>query len=295
MKDYTVIALAYQDQIRIYASTSRHLVDLSRKYHQTKPTATAAMGRFLTASAMISLMYKDGERLAFKIQGDGPIEEMRVEAKQGVVKSTIKNPDVYMVYEDGPKKGKLNVGKAVGRGYLHMTKDYKGHYFTSSSPLQTGEIGDDFTYYFATSEQTPAAVGLGVLVSNGTKVIAAGGFIVQVLPHTSNEVITQVEKQISLIPSITDLLKTGQTPEDIIHLISNGTEKILETKEIKYRCGCSKARYRKSLGALNVESLEEMLHEDKQAEIICQYCGKKYILDAIELQELIDKKKKIKG
>ncbi len=295
MKDYTVISLAYQDQIRIYASTSKHLVDLSRKYHQTKPTATAAMGRFLTASAMISLMYKDGERLAFKIQGDGPIGEMRVEAKDGVVKSTIKNPDVYLVYADGPKKGKLNVGKAVGRGYLHMTKDFNGHYFTSSSPLQTGEIGDDFTYYFATSEQTPAAVGLGVLVSNGTKVIAAGGFIVQVLPQTSNDVIAQVEKQIALIPSVTDLLIHGQTPEDIIHLIANGTEKILEKREISYRCGCSKARYRRSLSALNVEALESMLYEDKQAEIICQYCGKKYLFDEDELQQIIDKKKKIKG
>jgi len=290
MKDYTVIALAYDDHIRIYASTTKHLVDLSRKYHHTLATSTAAMGRFLTAAGMMSYMYKDGERVTFKIEGDGPIGEMLVEAKAGNVKGTIENPNVYMVYQDGPKKGKLNVGGAVGRGFLHMTRDYKGHYFTSSSPLQTGEIAEDFTYYFTTSEQTPSAVGLGVLVSPRGKAIEAGGFIVQVLPQTPNQIIERLEENLKKIPSVTELLQSGKTPYDMVEILSDGTGRILEEKPLRYYCGCSKRRFSKSLSNLNIETLHELLHEDKQVEIICQFCGKRYIFDEAELQAMIDKK-----
>src|SRR5690554_2840589 len=261
MKDYTLIALAYDKQIRIYTSVSTKLVEQSRKFHKTLPTASAAMGRFLTASAMMSLMYKDGERLTLKIEGDGPIGQMTVEAKAGIVRSTIQNPNVYLVYEDGPKKGKLNVGKAVGQGHLFVTKDWKNNYFTSSSPLQTGEIGDDFTYYYAASEQTPSAVGLGVLVSGGKKVIQAGGFIVQVLPSASEETLTKLESIIANMDSVTNLLKNQKTPEDILNLLSDNTAQILERHELKYHCGCSKRKYFNALKKLNVEALEEILHE----------------------------------
>lgn len=291
MKDYVLIALAFNGEARIYTSVSTNLVEKSRKYHDTEPTATAAMGRFLTASAMMSLMYKDGERLNLKIIGDGPIGQMTVDAKFGTVKSTIQNPNVYIKYEDGLKKGKLNVGAAVGAGHLYVTKDWKRHYFTSSSPLQTGEIGDDFTYFYAASEQTPSAVGLGVLVSKTKKVLAAGGFIVQVLPEASNQTITTLENTISKVTSITDLLKDNKTPEDILHILSSGTEKILEKHDIKYYCGCRKTKFRKSLLSLNKEALEEILAEDNQAEIVCPYCGKKYLFTETELKEIIDSKK----
>src|SRR5690554_399876 len=291
MKDYTLIALAYNKEVRIYTAVSTNLVEKSRKFHQTLPTASAAMGRFLTVSAMMSLMYKDGERLTLKIEGDGPIGQMRVEAKAGTVRSTIQNPNVYLVYEDGPKKGKLNVGMAVGQGNLFVTKDWKDNYFTSSSPLQTGEIGDDFTYYYAASEQTPSAVGLGVLVSKGKKVIHAGGFIVQVLPHASEQTLSKLETIISKIGSITDLLRKDYTPEDILNLLSNHTAEILERHDIKYHCGCSHKKYFDAMTRLNKSSLEEILHEDGQAEVICQYCNKKYIYTAIDLQNMIDSKK----
>ncbi len=291
MKDYALIALAFNGEARIYTSVSTKLVEKSRKYHDTEPTATAAMGRFLTASAMMSLMYKDGERLNLKIIGDGPIGQMTVDAKFGSVKSTIQNPNVYIKYEDGLKKGKLNVGAAVGNGHLYVTKDWKRHYFTSSSPLQTGEIGDDFTYFYATSEQTPSAVGLGVLVSKTKKVLAAGGFIVQVLPEASNQTITTLENTISKVTSITDLLKDNKTPEDILHILSSGTEKILEKHDIKYYCGCLKTKFRKSLLSLNKQALEEILLEDKQAEIVCPYCGKKYLFTETELKEIVASKK----
>ncbi len=292
MKDYTVIALSYDGEARIYASISTKLVEKSRKLHQTLPTASAAMGRFLTQSAMMSLMYKDGERLTLKIDGDGPIGPMTVEAFQGKVKSTIENPNVYMVYEEGPKKGKLNVGGAVGNGNLFVTKDWKGHYFTSSAPLVSGEIAEDFTYYYATSEQTPSSVGLGVLVSGGKKVIASGGFIIQVLPHASDATISKLENILSKIPSITDLLRNHHLPEDMINILSDGTEKILEKHEIKYYCGCRRSKYKSSLSNLNVEILEELLIEDKQVEIVCHYCGKKHVFLEDELKEMIEKKKK---
>lgn len=292
MKDYTVIALSYGGEARIYASISTKLVEKSRKLHQTLPTASAAMGRFLTQSAMMSLMYKDGERLTLKIEGDGPIGSMTVEAFEGKVKSTIENPSVYMVYEEGPKKGKLNVGRAVGSGNLFVTKDWKGHYFTSSAPLISGEIAEDFTYYYATSEQTPSSVGLGVLVSRGKKVIAAGGFIIQILPHASEATISRLESIISKIPPITELLRNNHLPEDMIRILSDGTEKILETHPIKYYCGCRRSKYKASLSNLNVEILEELLIEDKQIEIVCHYCGKKHLFLEDELKEMIDKKKK---
>lgn len=292
MKDYTLIALAYDKQIRIYTSVSTKLVEQSRKFHKTLPTASAAMGRFLTASAMMSLMYKDGERLTLKIEGDGPIGQMTVEAKAGIVRSTIQNPNVYLVYEDGPKKGKLNVGKAVGQGHLFVTKDWKNNYFTSSSPLQTGEIGDDFTYYYAASEQTPSAVGLGVLVSGGKKVIHAGGFIIQVLPHASEATLSKLESIVANIGSITDLLRQDYTPEDMLNILSDNTAEILERHDIKYVCDCSFKKYYTSLSQLNIEALKMLLEEDGQAEIVCQYCNKKYLYTKDDLQAMIDSKKK---
>lgn len=290
MKDYTLIALAYNQEIRIYTSVSTNLVEKSRKLHKTLPTASAAMGRFLTASAMMSLMYKDGERLTLKIDGDGPIGQMTVEAKNGVVRSTIQNPNVYLVYGEGPKMGKLNVGAAVGAGTLSVTKDWKENYFTSSSPLQTGEIGDDFTYYYATSEQTPSAVGLGVLVSRGKRVIQAGGFIIQVLPHASEKTLNQLESIISKINSVTDLLKNNHTPEDMINILSDNTGEILEKHEIKYHCGCSRKKYFDALSRLNKQALEDILHEDGQAEVVCQYCNKKYIYTSEDLTKMIASK-----
>ncbi|MBN3491008.1 Hsp33 family molecular chaperone HslO [Acholeplasma equirhinis] len=290
MKDYTVIALAYNGEARIYASVSTTLVEKSRKLHQTMPTASAAMGRFITASAMMSLMYKDGERIQLKIAGDGPVGTMLVDAKFGVVKSRIDNPNVYLVYEDGPKKGKLNVGAAVGSGYLYVTKDWKGNYFTSSAELQTGEIGDDFTYYYATSEQTPSAVGLGVLVAKTQKVILSGGFIIQVLPGASNSTISKLESALSKITSVTDYLADGKTPEDMISLLADNTERILETHPIKYYCGCRRSKYKKSLSQLDKKTLTDILIEDKQAEIVCPYCNKKYIFNEEELKEIIAKK-----
>ena len=294
MNDYAIKSYAYNKEVRIYVASSTSLVEEARKIHQTWPTATAALGRTLTVSAMMGLMYKEEETITVRIKGDGPIGSMLVEANAfGEVRGEIGNPHVYLKYEEGPKKGKLNVGSAVGQGFLHVTKDLKmKDYFTSSSELQTGEIGDDFTYYFALSEQTPSSVGVGVLVAPDMHVLAAGGYILQLMPNVSEETIQQIEQVIKDIPPMSTLIQEGKTPEDILHMLACGTEQILEEHPIVYRCHCSKDGFARSLSALDDQTLHELIHEDGQAEIECHFCRKKYIFSKDELKEIKDVRKK---
>jgi molecular chaperone Hsp33 len=295
MKDYAIIAIAYNQTVRIYVASSTHLVEEARKIHDTWPTATAALGRFLTVSAMMGLMYKEGERITLRIKGDGPVGTMLVESNHiGEVRAEIQNPHVYLKYEDGPKKGKLNVGQAVGRGFLHITKDLgMKDFFTSSSELQTGEIGDDFTYYFATSEQTPASVGVGVLVDTDQTCLASGGYILQLMPNVSEETISSIESLIKTLPPMSTLIHEGKTPEEILSLLANNTEHILRKHPISYTCHCSKDGFARSLSALDEETLHSLIHEDGQAEIECHFCKKKYLFSKDELQTIQISRKKV--
>lgn len=288
MKDYALISYAYDKTVRIYVSRSTQLVEEARKIHGTWPTATAALGRFLTVSAMIGLMYKKEERITLRIKGDGPIGMMVVEANTlGEVRGDIMNPQVYLKYEDGPKKGKLNVGQAVGQGFLHVTKDLgMKDYFTSSSELQTGEIGDDFTYYFALSEQVPSSVGVGVLVDVDQSVLASGGYILQLMPEVKEETIQLLEDLISTLPPMSSLIESGKTPEEILSMLASGTEQILEKKEISYACHCSKDGFAKSLSALDEETMHDLIHVDGQAEISCHFCKKTYHFTQEELKTI---------
>lgn len=288
MKDYALIATAYQNTVRIYVASSTHLVEEARKIHDTWPTATAALGRFLTVSAMMGLMYKEGERITLRIKGDGPLGVMLVEANHlGEVRGEIQNPHVYLKYEDGPKAGKLNVGAAVGQGFLHITKDLgMKDYFTSSSELQTGEIGDDFTYYFATSEQTPASVGVGVLVDTDQSCLASGGYILQLMPDATEETISHIESLIPKLPPMSTLIHQGKTPEEILAILAEGTEHILEKHDISYTCHCSKDGFARSLSALDEETLHSLIHEDGQAEIECHFCKTKYLFSKNELEDI---------
>ena len=294
MKDYALISYAYDKTVRIYVATSTHLVEEARNIHQTWPTATAAFGRFLTVSAMMGLMYKEGERITLRIKGDGPIGTMLVEANHvGEVRGEIQNPNVYIKYEDGPKKGKLNVGQAVGQGFLHVTKDLgMKDYFTSSAELQTGEIGDDFTYYFVLSEQVPSSVGVGVLVNTDQSVLASGGYILQLMPNAKEETIKYLEELIASLPPVSTLIHEGKTPEEMLHLLANGTEQILDQHEISYKCHCSKDGFARSLSALDEQTLHELIHEDGQAEIECHFCRKKYVFSKDELHKIQTSRKK---
>lgn len=288
MNDYCLTATAYNGEARIYVAYSKNLVEESRKIHGTWPTATAAIGRFLTASAMMGLMYKNDETITLRIEGDGPIGFMLVEADAyGNVRGDIKEPNVYLTYNNGDKAGKLAVGKAVGNGFLHVTKDLKlKNMFTSSIDLQTGEIADDFTYYFTSSEQTPSAVGLGVLVDVDQTTKQAGGFIIQLLPNATEDTIVKIESVLSKISAVTDLYENGLTPEMIMDLLSGGTHHILRNQPIQYHCPCSKDKFKVSLSKVDKATLDSMIEEDKGAEIVCHFCHKKYQFDVAELEEL---------
>lgn len=294
-KDYALISYAYDKNVRIYVARSTHLVEEMRRIHETWPTASAAFGRFLTVSSLMGMMYKGDERLTLRIKGNGPIGTMLVETNaQGEVRGEILNPHVYIVYEDGPKKGKLNVGEAVGQGFLHVTKDLgMKDYFTSSSELQTGEIGDDFTYYFALSEQTPSSVGVGVLVNPDQTILASGGYILQLMPNTTDDVITKIEQIISTIPPMSTLIHEGKTPHDILHILASGTEQILKEQPISYTCRCSKEGFARSLSALDENTLHELIHEDEKAEIECHFCKKTYIFSKDELEDIRLKRKTV--
>jgi molecular chaperone Hsp33 len=295
MNDYAIISYAYQKEVRIYTATSTGLVEDSRRIHATWPTATAAFGRVLTVSAMMGLMYKNEETITIRIKGNGPIGSILVEANaKGEVRGEIQNPNVYIKYEDGPKKGKLNVGAAVGQGFLHVTKDLKmKDYFTSSAELQTGEIGDDFTYYFVLSEQIPSSVGVGVLVGTDHHVLSAGGYILQLMPNVKEETIQRIEAIIASLPPVSQLISEGYTPEMLLSKLADGTEQILEKHAISYTCHCTKEGFTRSLSALDDQTLHELIHEDGQAEIECHFCHTKYHFTKDELEKIrVDRKNK---
>jgi len=287
MKNYAIISYAYDKTVRIYASLTTELVEEARKIHQTWPTASAAFGRFLTASAMIGLMYKKGERITLRIKGDGPIGSMLVESNpNGEVRGEIQNPNVYLKYNSGPKKGKLNVGAAVGKGFLFITKDLKmKNNFTSSTQLQSGEIADDFTYYFASSEQVPSSVGLGVLVNTDQSILASGGYILQLMPGVTEETITKIEQVIKTIKPMSTLIHEGKTPEDITDILSNHQYQVLSKHELKYHCPCSKDGFARSLSVLEKKDLDELIADGK-AEIECHFCHKKYYYSKQDLEDI---------
>lgn len=284
MKDYALIATAYNNMVRIYVATTTNLVQEAKDIHDTWPTSTAAFGRTLTASALMGLMYKDKEQITIRIKGDGPIGAIFVEANpDGTVRGEIQNNHVYL-----KKSEKLDVGKAIGNGFLYVTKDLKlKDFYTSSSELQTGEIADDFTYYFAVSEQTPSSVGLGVLVNTDLSVKASGGYILQLMPNITDEVIDEVEKVINNLTPISTLIAENKTPEDILSILANNTEKILKKQPLKYHCPCSKENFGKALQKLDNKTLKTIIKEDGQAEIICHFCHKKYIFTKEELNNLL--------
>lgn len=294
MSDIALIAYAYDQTVRIYASTTTELVETARLIHQTWPTATAAFGRFLTVSAMMGLMYKKGERLTLRIKGDGPIGSMTVEAlPDGEVRGDISHPAVYLKYDDSSLSHKLNVGGAVGKGFLHVTKDLQmKEYFTSSCELQTGEIGDDFTYYFATSEQTPSSVGLGVLVDTDQSVRAAGGYILQLMPGVTESTISRIEAIIKNLKPVSTMIDEGMTPEDMITLLSDGTGKVIESHPVSYTCHCSKHGFARSLSALDEKTLAVLIEEDGEAQVVCHFCHRQYHFSKDELEKIKNARKR---
>lgn len=289
MTDYLIRATAAQGQIRAFAATTREMVDTARRAHNTSPVVTAALGRLLTAGAMMGIMMKGEEDiLTIKIEGNGPIEGLTVTADtKGKVKGYAFQPSVVLP----PKQGKLDVGGALGLGVLSVIKDIGlKEPYVGQTILVTSEIAEDLTYYFATSEQTPSSVALGVLMNRDNTVCQAGGFILQMMPGASDAVIDRLEQKLKEITSITALLDAGNTPEMILeHILGEFGLEINEKIPACFYCNCTKERVEKALISVGKKEIQEMIDDGKPIEVNCHFCNKNYSFSVEELQELLSK------
>lgn len=288
MSDYIVRATAADSQIRAFAATTREMTEFARGTHNTSPVATAALGRLLTAGAMMGVMMK-GEKdiLTLQIKGRGPISGITVTAdSQGNVKGYVNNPEVLL---HANAAGKLDVAGAVGPGMLSVIKDMGlKEPYVGQTVLQTSEIAEDLTYYFATSEQVPSSVGLGVLMNHDNTVKQAGGFIIQLMPFTDEKVIDALEKKLADITSVTSMLDEGMTPEQILgRLLGDFGLEIMDRMPTQFACNCSRERVEKALISIGKKDLREMIAEGKTVSLNCHFCGADYAFDVEDLEKLL--------
>ncbi len=292
MNDYIVRATAGDGSIRVFAATTRGLVQKAREIHHTSPVASAALGRLLTAAAMMGSMLKgDKDLVTLQIRGDGPLQGIVVSGDCcGRVKGYVFNPNVEL-----PDKypGKLDVGGAIGAGYLDVIKDIgMREPYAGRIELVTGEIAEDLTYYFAQSEQTPSAVGLGVLVETDTSVRRAGGFMIQLLPGADEGMVSRLEEKLRHVPYVTDLLDAGKTPEEILELLLGDMGlRILDRLPASFSCNCDRQRVEKALISIGREELEKIIEEDGKANLHCHFCAKEYDFTKSDLLCLLEEAK----
>ena len=290
MNDYIIRATAANDQIRAFAAVTTQMVETAREHHNTSPVATAALGRLLTAGAMMGSMMK-GEKdvLTLQIKAGGPLQGITVTAdSQGNVKGYVGNPDVCI---PANSKGKLDAAGAVGPGFLNVIKDMGlKEPYSGQVMLQTCEIAEDLTYYFATSEQVPSAVGLGVLMNKNNTVRQAGGFIVQLMPFAEEEVISRLEQNVQKINSVTSLLEEGHTPESLLEKVLEGFDmQINEKTDTRFHCNCTRERVEKALISIGRKELNEMIQEGKPIEMNCHFCNTNYTFTVEEMKEILRK------
>ncbi len=291
MKDYVVRATAADGQIRAFSVTSRETVETARIKHDTSPVATAALGRLLSAGAMMGAMMK-GEKdiLTLQIKCGGPIKGLTVTVDaHGNVKGFADNPQVMLPPN---VKGKLDVGGALGLGILSVMKDMgMKEPYVGQTELKTGEIADDLTYYFASSEQTPSSVGLGVLMEKNNTVKQAGGFIIQLMPFAEEAVVDRLEKKLSSIKSVTSYLDQGLTPEQLLREILGELDlEILEHTDTRFFCNCSKERVEKVIASVGRKDLNEMIQDNKPIEVKCHFCNEAYQFTTEDLKRIIRSK-----
>ena len=285
--DYIVRAVAADKQIRAFAITSREMVETARQHHNTSPVATAALGRLLTGGAMMGVMMKgEKDMLTLMMKGDGPINGVTVTAdSKGNVKGYVGNPNVLI---PANYAGKLDVGAAIGYGTLTVIKDMGlKEPYVSQVPLGTSEVAEDLTYYFASSEQVPSAVGLGVLMSKDNTVKQAGGFIVQLMPFADEEVINKLEERVNNISSVTEMLEKGMTPEDILKEVMGDMDVEFTDKiETGFVCNCGKEKIAKALAGISKKDMDEIINDGKEIEVKCDFCNTTYKFSVEELQTL---------
>lgn len=290
MSDYIVRASAAKGMIRAFACTTKGIVEYAKNAHNTSPVVTAALGRLMSAAAMMGSMMKNEEDLlTLKIEGSGPMKAAIATATaKGNVKAYPFVPDVILPPNS---KGKLDVAEAIGVGILSVISDIGlKEPYVGQVELISGEIAEDITYYYATSEQIPSSVALGVLMNKDNTVNSAGGFIIQLMPFCPEEVIEKLESIIPNLAPITALLSEGKTPEQILKLILGDLELEINDKlDISFKCDCSKEKIEKALISIGAKELNEMIDEGKDIEVACHFCSKKYNLGVDELEELLTK------
>lgn len=288
MKDYIVRATAANGQIRAFFATTKYMVQTARKIHDTSPVATAALGRTMTAAAIMGLMLKgDKDIMTIQLKGNGPLKGIVV---TGDSKANVKGY-VHQPHVDIPlnQYGKLDVGGAIGEGTISVLKDIglKEPYI-GQIPLISGEVADDLTYYFAKSEQTPSVVALGVLIDVDTSVKQSGGFIIQLMPDAEESTIDALENSIRSITSVTQMLEAGNTPEDMLELILGFMRtEILDILPTQFYCNCSRERVEKALISIGLKDLNDILTNDKGAKLNCHFCGKEYKFNEKQIEEII--------
>ena len=290
MSDYIVRATAADAQIRVFAAYTKDMVEEARRRHETSPVATAALGRLMTAGAMMGSMLK-GEKdlLTLRINASGPIQGITVTAdSKARVKGYVGNPNVIL---PANKVGKLDVAGAVGIGFMDVIKDMGlKEPYVGQTVLQTSEIAEDLTFYFANSEQVPSSVGLGVLMNKDNTVAQAGGFIIQLMPFASEEVIAQLEENLKDITSVTTLLAQGNTPEDLVNILCKNLDPVINDKlDTGFYCNCDRARVEKALISVGRKELQEMIDDGEEIEMKCHFCNSAYVFTIEDLKGYLAK------
>jgi len=286
MSDYLVRALGYDGQVRAYAVRTTETVSEAQRRHDTLATASAALGRAMTAGVMMGSMLKGDSKITIKIDGGGPIGVILVDANSiGEVRGYVTNPHVHF---ENNEHGKLDVRRAVGtNGVLTIVKDLGlREHFSGQVPIVSGELGEDFTYYFVSSEQVPSSVGVGVLVNPDHTIAAAGGFILQLMPGATEETITAIENRLQSIKPVSTMVKEGLSPEEILKELLGDQVKILDQLDVQFKCNCSKERFQNALISLGADEIDDMIQKEGQAEVQCHFCNEKYHFTKEELIEI---------
>ncbi|MFV0480333.1 MAG: Hsp33 family molecular chaperone HslO [Anaerorhabdus sp.] len=288
MTDYLVKGIALNQKVRLVVVKTTDLCQRARMQHDLMPTSLAALGRVMSVGAMMATNLKgEDEKIGIQINGNGPLGTCMVECKaNGDVKGFVGNNEIYLKYNDS---GKLAVGLAVGNeGFLQVTKHMgMKTNFSSKVALQSGEIGDDFSYYFTVSEQTPSVVSVGVLVDTDTTCLAAGGILIQLLPGAEEEDIQKVEAVVSKMEPISSLINQGKSPQEILLSLFDDAQ-VLSESEVQWSCDCSKDRFKAALSTLHHEEIADMIKEDHGCEVKCEYCNTRYQFTEEELQFILE-------
>lgn len=289
MKDYLVKALAFDDHVRIYCVSCANTLNEIGNRFSYYPSPLDALGRVLSIGTMMGSMLKLEETITLKVEGNGPMGKIIVDADaHGHVRGYSDNPHCHFEYNDGRLNAKATIGD---RGFISVIKDLKlKEPFIGSTPIISGEVGDDFAYYFMVSEQVPSAVGVGALIDTDSIAKNCGGFIIQLMPNTPEHVITELENKLKVLPTMSEMLESGLTPEEIVHNIASDAT-IIETVPVEFRCNCSKERFEKGILSLGYDEIKAMIEEDGEADTVCHFCGNHYYFSKNELEKIKEESK----